>query len=393
MKLLIIAPHYNYFIKDQVEALAGQLSQIYVAINYNPLTELSTFIPFSDKFQHFQKFSKNYIADYTKIPENVEIKLLPLLYFIPDGSNKSIGDKLYEKLIKWIQREKLEFDFIHAHFTWPCGYSAAKLSKTLNKPSIITIHENGEWLNNELQSNDEKIRWTWSNVNAIIRVNQIDINSLKIFNKQTYSIPNGFSNTFSLIDKKIARKQLNISINSKIIFSLGNLIKRKGLNFLIDSIYQIRNNNKFNEEILCFIGGSGEEFTNLNKQIISLNLENSIKLLNYIPNNEIHLWMNAADFFVLPSLNEGNPTVMFEALGSGLPFIGTRVGGVPEIIISEDYGLLVEPGNSDDLAEKINIALSKEWNREKISRYAEQFTWERIAGQILEIYGEKLIKL
>lgn len=55
-------------------------------------------------------------------------------------------------------------------------------------------------------------------------------------------------------------------------------------------------------------------------------------------------------------------TVMFECLGCGKPIVGTKVGGVPEIITSEDYGFLVEPANSEDLAEKILIALDKEWD-------------------------------
>ena len=99
---------------------------------------------------------------------------------------------------------------------------------------------------------------------------------------------------------------------------------------------------------------------------------------------------NVADLFVLPSLFEGNPTVMFEALGVGLPFIGTNVGGIPEIIISDEYGLLCEPANPKDLAENIMIGLNKEWNREKIMEYANQFTWENIANKTREIY--ELIK-
>ena len=73
-------------------------------------------------------------------------------------------------------------------------------------------------------------------------------------------------------------------------------------------------------------------------------------------------------------MGEGNPTVMFECLGCGKPFIGTKVGGIPEIIVSDDYGLLCEPANSEDLAEKILIALDKEWDEEKIRNYAKQFT-------------------
>ena len=96
--------------------------------------------------------------------------------------------------------------------------------------------------------------------------------------------------------------------------------------------------------------------------------------------------MNVADLFVLSSFSEGNPTVMFEALGCGLPFIGTKVGGVPEIITSEDYGIIVPPGDVEALAKAIERGLKKRWNKKKIVGYAQQFTGENIAKQIIKLY-------
>ena len=72
----------------------------------------------------------------------------------------------------------------------------------------------------------------------------------------------------------------------------------------------------------------------------------------------------------------------------GKPFIGTKVSGEPEIITSDDYGLLCEPANPKALAEKILIALDKEWDDEKIRRHAERFRWENIAEEVLEVYGK-----
>ena len=57
---------------------------------------------------------------------------------------------------------------------------------------------------------------------------------------------------------------------------------------------------------------------------------------------------------------------MFEVLGCGKPFVGTKVGGVPEIITSDGYGLLYDSANPKELAEKILIALDKKWGDEKI---------------------------
>jgi glycosyltransferase involved in cell wall biosynthesis len=106
--------------------------------------------------------------------------------------------------------------------------------------------------------------------------------------------------------------------------------------------------------------------------------------------DEIPVWMNACDLFVLPSLSEGNPTVLPEALGCGKPFVGTRVGGVPEVITSDECGLLVGPADPDDLAEKILVALDREWDREAILAYAQRYTWENIAKEIMGVYERVL---
>jgi glycosyltransferase involved in cell wall biosynthesis len=143
---------------------------------------------------------------------------------------------------------------------------------------------------------------------------------------------------------------------------------------------------KHRDDVLCVIVGKGKLENIIQKQINDLNLEKFIKLVGGKSHDEIPLWMNACDLFVLPSLNEGNPTVLVESLGCGKPFVGTKVGGVPEIINSDDYGLLVEPGDSNDLAEKIEIALNKDWDIGKIKEYGNNFTWENIASQIVEVY-------
>lgn len=382
MNLLVIAPHYKYFIKNQVEALAQYFSEIHIAIRYNPLTELSPFIQFWSKSEHFKKYSKKNLVDYTNLPENVKIHLIPIYYFIPDGSNKSIGNKIFNKMGKWIDKGKINFDLIHAHFTWPFGYIGVRLKQKYGKPVIITIHENSEWFNHEVNKNQPFITMTWSNADALIRVNRKDVPILKRYNKMVYAIPNGFSPSFQQIDKTIARKNLTLPLDVKIIFSLGNLIKRKGFNYLIDAIKQVC---KYQDNLICFIGGAGPEQRSLQKQIDRLNIRDKVKLLGFVSNESLPLWMNAADIFVLPSLSESFGIVQIEAMACGKPVVATRNDGSEEIITSEDYGLLVEPGNADDLAEKILIALDKEWDREKIRKYAEQFTWENIAKEIVKI--------
>jgi glycosyltransferase involved in cell wall biosynthesis len=87
-------------------------------------------------------------------------------------------------------------------------------------------------------------------------------------------------------------------------------------------------------------------------------------------------------------LRESFGVVQIEAMACGKPVVATYNGGSEEIIISEDYGLLCEPANPKELAEKILIALDKEWDGEKILRYAERFRWKNIAKEILEVYKD-----
>ncbi|HOV66998.1 MAG TPA: glycosyltransferase, partial [Methanoregulaceae archaeon] len=85
-----------------------------------------------------------------------------------------------------------------------------------------------------------------------------------------------------------------------------------------------------------------------------------------------------------------NPTVMFEALGCAIPFIGTNVGGIPEIIVSEEYGLVVEPSNPEVLARAVLGGLERTWDREAIARYSRQFSWDAIGQEILKEYARVL---
>jgi glycosyltransferase involved in cell wall biosynthesis len=77
---------------------------------------------------------------------------------------------------------------------------------------------------------------------------------------------------------------------------------------------------------------------------------------------------------------------MSECLGCGKPFIGTRVGGIPDIISSDTYGILSEPGNMEELANNILESLDRQWDHDAILTYARQFTWKEISKEIIAVY-------
>lgn len=361
--LLIISPHNTTFVRDQVEELAKYFNEIYV-IYPGP-------------------YGRENLRNLN-LPENVKV-YFPKFFHLPvEFFRKRLGDNFFKAALRVIKREKLEFDLIHAHFTWPSGYAGVKLAKDFEVPVVITIHENRDWFLREYNSKNEKIYWTWKNADALIRVNKKDVPLLKEFNPNVYSIPNGFNpERLKIIEREVARAKLGLKDDARVIFSLGSLIERKGFNYLIDAMHFVIKKRK---DIMCFIGGSGPLKKRLQQQINRLGLQEHVKLLGYIPDDQLALWMNAADLFVLPSLSESFGLVVLEAMAVGTPVVATVNGGSEEIITSEDYGLLCPPADPECLAEKILIALEKKWDREKIRNYAGGFTWNKIVKNIITIY-------
>jgi len=368
--LLIISngyptPRYSIqpFVKGQVGGLKKYFNSVYV-ISPQPIGY------------------RRELRDYSY--ENVKV-YYPRFFHAPiELFRKRLGDNFFKAALRVIKREELEFDLIHAHFTWQSGYVAVKLAKKYKVPSVITIHENRDWFLEEYNSKNEKIYWTWKNADALIRVNRTDVPLLKEFNSSVFHVPNGFDpKRLPFMDREEARSILGLPSGNRVVFSLGNLIERKGFQYLIDAMSLVI---KERDDVLCYIGGRGPLRGRLQKQIKDLGLQKNIKLLGFVLDGKLKYWMNAADLFVLPSLAESFGVVVLEALAVGTPVVTTYNGGSEEIITSEDYGLLCPPKDPKCLAEKILIALEKDWDRKKIREYAGQFRWDNIVKNIIAIY-------
>jgi len=381
-KLLVISPGYpdQYgnsaiacFVRDQVNAIKRYFNEIIVI---SPI--LSTFgMTAQDKFCH----------DYQH--DNVKV-YFPRCFFIPRRLNLPISfnnrygiDNRLNIVCNLIKENKIQYDIIHAHFTLPSGHIGSALKQMTNKPLIVTIHENGWWFQEELNSNNSKIHDTWKNADILLRVNNHEVEYLKKFNPNSFSIKNGYDKRFFPLNKEACKKRLQLPENKKIIFSLGQLIERKGFHYLIDAMRIITSQR---DDIACYIGGSGELRKKLEKKIQEYNLESCVHLCGFICDDNIPLWMNACDVFVLPSLSESFGIVQIEAMACGTPVVATINGGSEEIVISNEFGFLCNTEDSKCLAEYIINTLEKEWDHERIVQYAQIFSWENCAKDLLAIY-------
>ncbi|WP_234970377.1 glycosyltransferase family 4 protein [Methanohalophilus halophilus] len=388
--MLFIAHSYSNFQKESIDSVAKYFNKCSVLIESNPIAEISNYI----NIPYLKQFNLNYKIDLSGSPVNVNVQTTPMLYAPLDSQYKKLGEKHLKKVEQKISETNIDFDIIHSHFTWSSGYVGAKLKEKYNVPFVVTAHgfdiyllpfKDEEW--------KEKIEYVLNSADHIITVSKSNLRCIEKLNVRSpvSQIPNGFnSNLFYPRDPIKCRKYLNLPLDKKIIVSVGNLVEVKGHKYLIQSIKSMVESRS---DIQCYIVGWGRLDKKLRKLIDKLGLRNHVKLVGGKPHNEIPYWMNACDLFVLPSLRESFGVVQIEALACGKPVVATHNGGSEEIIVSEDYGILVEPGNYDDLSKKIDLALNKKWDTKSILNYSNKFKWDIVAAEVHQIYEDVETKL
>ena len=284
----------------------------------------------------------------------------------------------------------LQFDIIHAHQVYPDGYAACLFKNVTKKPVVVTIH--GELSNPELSSYlvKRKVKYALTHADKIIIIGKYQKKLCRNFGlrntNKLVNIPNGFDkDMFFQGDVIQARRELSIPEDAKVLTYVGHLYPPKGLSYLINAMKLVINEEK---EILLYIVGDGPMKNELVNLTFDLGLSRNIVFVGQKERRDIRKWMNASDLFVLPSIKEGFPTVIPEALACGKPVVSTNIFGIPDIINNEKTGILVPPGNSEELATAIIKALNTKWDSKEILRRVQDYSWQSISKRLLECYEQ-----
>ncbi|RCJ22149.1 glycosyl transferase family 1 [Nostoc sp. ATCC 43529] len=148
------------------------------------------------------------------------------------------------------------------------------------------------------------------------------------------------------------------SVSDKVnLLFLGRIGQRKGAFDLIEAISLLPNEHRCKLSLIMAGDGDLEQARDLVK---TLNLEDYIKLPGWIGSDERDILLIQADIFVLPSYNEGLPLAMLEAMAWELPVIVTPVGGIPEIVTDLENGVIVNPGNPQQLSNSLKSLIENE---------------------------------
>jgi glycosyltransferase involved in cell wall biosynthesis len=310
------------------------------------------------------------------------------------GNFKNLTDtlRIAENKIREIQK-KFSFDIFHGYYLYS-SYLAVFLGKFFNIKSVISLRGND--IDNGIFSKDfQFLFWTLNNADAICCVSKEILRKCEIItnNKNIYFVPNSVDvNLFKPMGKN---KELveKFKINEeKIIGFVGELRFKKGTVYLLEAFKEVSKKIKCR---LFIIGALREEDKKLLENFLSenKNLKEKVQIIDYISNPEkLSEYYNLLDIVVFPSLWEGMPNSLLEAMACGRLVIGSNVGGIKDVIIHGENGFLIDPSELERLGEGIleifdldeeKLEMIRKKSREHILK---NFTLDVEIEKVLNIY-------
>jgi glycosyltransferase involved in cell wall biosynthesis len=176
-----------------------------------------------------------------------------------------------------------------------------------------------------------------------------------------------------------------------IVLYVGSLIERKGLRHLLPAFAGVL---ECIPEAMLVVIGEGPQKRDLQALAQSIGISGKVTWLPFMQQEDVRRWMQRARVLVLPSTEEGQGVVLLEAMACGTPVVGSRVGGIQDVI-TPDVGALVQPADPDALVRAV-VALfgdERRWvvsSRAARARAVERYDWDRIACRFIVLY-ERII--
>lgn len=279
-------------------------------------------------------------------------------------------------------------DIFHAHLTWPfaCTWGLLQSAWSGVPVRVATLQLYVELPRSLILG--LKGRLVRSVVHRYIGVSQEVANRLVMMGVPREKIEVVFNaiDVARFAGGDIAPHGLRMKNGQKIVFTSARLTEQKGLAFLIQAAAQV-------PEAQFVIAGDGPDRPLLEKQASELGVSDRVSFLGY--RQDIPKLLTQCDVFVLPSLFEGLPVCVLEAMAAGKPVVASAIGGTMEAITDRQNGLLVPPGNASKLASAIQMILSDTVLAESLAaagkeRVVNEFSAERMILSYSRIYRNLL---
>ncbi len=308
---------------------------------------------------------------------------------IPTANAMRIDEIFYGAFIA-AKAARMEIRSLHAHFASIPATLAFYASATSGIPYSFTAHAKDIYTDSVDQALLEK---KLAAAQFVITVT--DFNRRYLAAKFPNIPPDRIRVLHNGVDLDFFSPGESASPSANSILGVGRLVPKKGFEDLLRACLILRNRGL---GFHCQIVGQGPGEPALRELSKDLGLEADVEFLGARNQEEVRTLMRSASVTCLPCLRDGDgnqdalPTVLLEALGCGLPVVSTRLSGIPEIIDSEENGLLVEPGEPDELAQALGRVLESESLRQRYAilgrkKAEEKFDLRRNVGTLRQMFA------
>ena len=303
---------------------------------------------------------------------------------------------------RFLKPIKHDVNVVHTHFDVPPGPLAGlRYAKRKNVPLVVTYH--GDWVESYgglirrmgvAFHNKYLVDKLLSYASIIISPSEYYIDGSKFLRKyrnKIVVIPNGINlHDFEIpYSKEECRKKLGLPLDKKILLFFGYLSPYKGPDVLVKAMPKIIRDVPDVELVFAGKGVMREELEMLSKV---LGIEKNVRFVGFVDDDLKALYYKAADIFCLPSTmsTESFGIVNLEAMACGVPIVASKIGGIPDVVKDGENGLLVQPRDSEVLADAIICLLENEDVRERMGKSGRErvkdYSWERIAEETEKVY-------
>jgi glycosyltransferase involved in cell wall biosynthesis len=273
---------------------------------------------------------------------------------------------------------KRRFDALLSAWAYPDGTAAVAIGRALSIPTVVRVM--GSDINDYAQKpyRRPQIAWAMRSAARVIAVSNHlkgEVEKLGARPDRVLWIPTGVDATrFFPIDRTVARREIGAVEGAPLIVVPGRLAPEKGVAFFLEALARV-------PTARAVLVGDGLDRTRLEVLASSLGIASRVVFAGFQREAQMRLYYSAADLVCLPSLEEGWPDVLMESFACGCPAVASDVGGVSEILALTGGGILVKPGDPNDLARRLGEGLSRRWDRAGIACAMKEHTIDRTARE------------
>jgi len=321
----------------------------------------------------------------------------PVYYY-----SKPLTQNGYYSRLKWkLSRlhKTYRFDLVNAHLTYPAGFVGLWFRQKYHVPLIITPHGGDIFYRSRFRNRPRlwnRIQNSLSGADAVIALSgyfQTLIGEIAPTQKNIMHIGNGVNNRDFELSEAMPRSLRQKIGTSEYMLAMGRLVPRKGFDVAIRAFAEIHSRYP---DVSLVLAGDGNQRNELEEFAQTLQLSKKVVFLgSVIGPDKIHLFRNAK-FVLVPSVEEDNmPLVTLESLACGKPVLGSRLGGIPDVIREDATGILAPPGDSNEFAKAMEKLLQPgavESLQGNCLQTARNLDWEQIAQKYLRLFEISLEK-